>query len=134
MPADPDATVDIVCVDTVADALHTLLDGPFEPGTIHAVAGDDAVTNAELATMAAGAFGRRAPRFVRPGEDPRSEQRAGVFAQYFRSRLLFDARRGRKLGFRPPPLTQYFDVLMDYADRARWGKQPLPRWAVGSGA
>jgi thioester reductase-like protein len=129
--ADPRARVDIVCVDTVADALHTLLDGPRREGTMHAVAGDDAVTHAELAAMAAGAFGRDAPRFVAPGVDPRSEQRAGVFAQYFRSRLEFDARRGRRLGFRPPPLTGYFGALMDYADRARWGKEPLARWAVG---
>ena len=130
--ADPDARVDIVCVDTVADALQTLLDGPLRCGTMHAVAGDDAVTNAELAAMAAGAFGRDAPRFVAPGADPRSEQRAGVFAQYFRSRLLFDARRGRRLGFHPPPLREYFGALMDYADRARWGKDPLPRWAVAA--
>ena len=128
--ADPDARVDVVCVDTVADALHTLLEGPLRAGTMHAVAGDDAVTNAELAAMAAGAFGRDEPRFVAPGEDPRSEQRAGVFAEYFRSRLLFDARRGRGLGFRPPPLKGYFGALMAYADRARWGKEPLPRWAV----
>ena len=100
--ADPDARVDVVCVDTVADALHTLLDGPLQQGTLHAVAGDDAVTNAELAAMAAGAFGRDTPRFVAPGEDPRSEQRAGVFAQYFRSRLEFDARRGRRARLPPP--------------------------------
>jgi long-chain acyl-CoA synthetase len=130
VPADRDGHVDIVCVDTVADALYTLLDGPVQHGTIHAVAGDAAVTNIDLATMAAAAFGREPPHFVEPGEDPTSEERAGAFVPYFRSRLLFDARRGRALGFRPPPLEQYFDVLMDYADRARWGKQPHPRWAA----
>lgn len=132
VPADPDGRVDIVCVDTVADALFTLLEGPAQRGTIHAVAGDDAVTNRELATMAAGAFGRGAPRFVAPGEDPKVEQRAGVFVPYFRSRLLFDAQRGRALGFRPPPLADYFQGLMDYADRARWGKASRPRWAAAA--
>jgi len=134
VPADPDGHVDIVCIDTVADALYTLLDGPVQHGTIHAVAGDDAVSNIELATMAAAAFGREPPRFVNPGEDPTSEERAGAFVPYFRSRLLFDARRGRELGFRPPPLEQYFGALMDYADRARWGKESLPRWAVAAEA
>jgi long-chain acyl-CoA synthetase len=128
--ADPDGHVDIVCVDTVADALYTLLEGPIQHGTMHAVAGEEAVTNHELATMAANAFGREPPRFVGPGEDPKSEERAGAFVPYFRSRLLFDARRGRGLGFRPPPLKQYFGALMEYADRARWGKEPVPRWAV----
>lgn len=80
--------------------------------------------------MAAAAFGREPPRFVEPGEDPTSEERAGAFVPYFRSRLLFDARRGRRLGFRPPPLRQYFGALMDYADRARWGKEPITRWAA----
>jgi len=130
VPADPDGHVDIVCVDTVADALYTLLDGPVQRGTMHAVAGDDAVTNRELATMAASAFGREPPRFVELGEEPRDEERAGVFVPYFRSRLMFDARRGRALGFRPPPLQEYFGTLMEYADRARWGKESLPRWAV----
>jgi len=130
VPCDPDGHVDIVCVDTVADALYTLLDGPVERGTIHVVAGDDAIRNIELATMAAAAFDREPPRFVALGEDPQSEELAGEFGSYFRSRLSFDARRGRKLGFCPPPLKQYFGALMDYADRARWGKRPLPRWAA----
>jgi thioester reductase-like protein len=134
VPSDPDGHVDSVCVDTVAHALYSLLDGPVQEGTIHAVAGDDAMRNIDLATMAADAFGREPPQFVGPGEDPTSEELAGEFVPYFRSRLLFDARRGRELGFRPPPLEQYFGALMDYADRARWGKDPLPRWAVAAEA
>jgi len=132
VPADPDGHVDIVCVDTVADALYTLLDGPIQHDTIHAVAGDDAVRNIELATMAADAFDREPPKLVEPGVDPKSEERAGVFVPYFRSRLMFDARRGHELGFRPPPLKEYFGALMEYADRARWGKDPLPRWALAA--
>lgn len=132
--ADPEGHVDIVSVDTVADALYTLLAGPVQRGTIHAVAGDDAVKNIDLATMAAAAFDREPPRFVAPGEDPQSEELAGEFGPYFRARLTFDARRGRGLGFRPPPLKQYFGALMDYAARARWGKQPLPRWAAAAEA
>ena len=55
-----------------------------------------------------------------------------MFVPYFRSRLMFDARRGRELGFRPPPLSQYFGTLMDYADRARWGKEPMTRWELAA--
>jgi len=29
-----------------------------------------------------------------------------------------------------PAEKQYFSALMDYADRADWGKSPLPRWEV----
>ena len=134
VPADPDGHVDIVCVDTVADAIYTLLDGPVQHDTFHAVAGDDAVRIIELATMAAAAFDCEPPKLVEPGVDPKSEERAGVFVPYFRSRLMFDARRGLALGFRPPPLQEYFGALMDYADRARWGKDPLPRWKVVAGA
>lgn len=134
VPADPDGHVDIICVDTVADALYTLLDGPVERGAIHVVAGDDAVKNIDLATMAAAAFGLDPPKFVGPGEDPTSEERAGAFVPYFHSRLLFDASRGRGLGFRPPPLEEYFGALMDYADRARWGKKPLARWEAAARA
>jgi hypothetical protein len=94
------------------------------------VAGDGAPTNAELATMAADAFDAEPPRFVRPGEDPSSELRAGPLLPYFRVRCTFDARHGRSLGGCPPPLADYFPALMRYAREARWGKRPSPRWAV----
>jgi hypothetical protein len=50
---------------------------------------------------------------------------------YFQSRVRFDASRGHKLGFRPPP-KQSFGALMSYADRARWDRNPLPRRAVSA--
>lgn len=80
--------------------------------------------------MATAAFGREPQRFVASGEDPKSEERAGVFVPSFQSRLEFDASRGHELGVRPPPLKQYVGAPRQYADRARWGKNPLPRWAV----
>jgi long-chain acyl-CoA synthetase len=132
VPADPGAHVDIVCVDTVADALLELVEGPVRCGALHAVAGDDSPTCGELATMAAEAFGCRPPEFVAPGTDPSAEDRAGVFLPYFRMGMTFDATRGRALGFRPPALEDYFPALMDYAREARWGKRPMPRWAAAS--
>jgi thioester reductase-like protein len=131
VPADPDGRVDIVPVDRVADALLELVDGAARSGCFHAVAGDEAPTCHQLAGMAARAFGREAPRFVVPGEDPEADERAGVFAPYFRMRAVFDPGRGQALADEPPPFAEYFERLMAYARDARWGKRPQPRWTVG---
>ena len=129
VPGDPDARVDIVPVDAVADALLELVRGPVRDGAFHLVAGDGAPANAELATMAAEAFDADPPRFVAPGEDPSAEERAGALLPYFRVRNTFDDTRGRTLGVSPPPPAEYFPALMRYAHQARWGKQGSPRWA-----
>ena len=82
--------------------------------------------------MAAEAFDAEPPRFVRPGEDERAEQRAGALLPYFRVRCTFDARRARELlGAEPPALEDYFPSLMRYARESQWGKQPSPRWDAG---
>lgn len=131
VPADPSACLDIVPVDVVADALLELLRGPVRGGAFHVVAGDQAPTNARLATMAAEAFDAEPPRFVRPGEDARAEQRAGALLPYFHVRCTFDARRARQLlGATPPALEDYFPSLMRYARQSGWGKQPSPRWSA----
>ena len=130
VPGDGAARLDIVPVDTVADALLELLVGEVREGAFHVVAGDSAPTNTELATLAADAFDAEPPVFVGPGEDPAAESRAGALVPYFRVRCTFDAARGRALGATPPPLADYFGTLMDYARQARWGRDALPRWAV----
>jgi long-chain acyl-CoA synthetase len=135
IPGEADAPIDIVPVDTVADALLELLTGPVRGGAFHVVASDEAVTNGRLATMAAEFFGAKPLRFVGPGVDPVAEKRAGALTSYFKVRCIFDAVRGRRtLGAQPPPLEQYFPALMRYARDARWGKSPAPRWARGAGA
>jgi len=132
VPADPGACLDIVPVDVVADALLELVRGPVRGGAFHIVAGNSAPTNARLATMAAEAFDAEPPRFVRPGEDARAEQRAGALLPYFRVRCTFDARRAKELlGATPPALEDYFPSLMRYARESSWGKEPSPRWGVG---
>jgi long-chain acyl-CoA synthetase len=130
VPGDADARLDIVPVDTVADALLELVRGPVREGAFHVVAGDSAPTNTELATLAAEAFDAEPPVFVGLGEDPAAEMRAGALLPYFSVRCTFDARRGRSLGATPPPLADYFPTLMRYAREAQWGKQASPRWAV----
>jgi long-chain acyl-CoA synthetase len=132
VPGDAAACLDIVPVDTVANALLALLSGPVRGGAFHIVSGDRTQTNAELATMAADAFDAKPPVFVSLGEDEVAEKRAGALVPYFSVRCTFDARRARELlGAIPPPLKDYFPALMDYAREARWGKTPAPRWNVG---
>ena len=130
VPGDPRARMDIVPVDVVADTLLELLTGPVRCGVFHVVAGDDAMANERMATLAADAFDTEPPQFVAPGADPSAEMRAGPLVPYFRVRCVFDAVRGRAIGATPPPLEQYFPALMRYASTARWGKSPSPRWAV----
>ena len=135
IPGEADAPIDIVPVDTVADALLELVRGPVRGGTFHVVASDEAVTNGVLATMAAEFFDAEPLRFVGPGVDPVAEKRAGALTSYFKVHCIFDALRGRRvLGAQPPPLEQYFAAIMGYARDARWGKSPVPRWALGSRA
>jgi thioester reductase-like protein len=133
VPADPGAHVDIVPVDVVADALLELLRGPVRGGAFHVVSGERAPTNEQMATMAAEAFDAEPPTFVRPGEDARAEQRAGALLPYFRVRCTFDARRADELlGATAPALEDYFPSLMRYARDSQWGKEPAPRWGVGT--
>lgn len=135
VPADPEATVDIVPVDVVADALVELLRGPLRSGTFHLASGDDAPTGAAFATMAAEAFDAEPPRFVKLGEDPTAELRAGPLVPYFHVRSVFDCVRARTiLGAHAPPLEQYFPALMRYAREAQWGKKPLARWEAAQQA
>ena len=131
VPADPEGHVDVVPVDTVADALLELVRGPLRTGTFHVAAGDDAPSGAEFATMAADAFDATPPRFVKLGEDPQAELRAGPLVPYFHVRSTFDCTRSAELlGVSAPPLARYFPALMRYARDARWGKTPVPRWEV----
>jgi thioester reductase-like protein len=130
VPGDPDARVDIIPVDTVADALLELADGPPRSGTMHVVAGDQAPTIRELAELAAAAFDAPVPRFVPPGEAPEVEQFAGPFLPYFSVSGVFDAARGRALGYTPPALAKYLPTLLRYANKAGWGKRSHHRWAV----
>ena len=133
IPFDPDARLDIVPVDVVADALLELLCGPVRGGTFHVVAGDEAITNERFATLGAAFCGMAAPRFVATGADPSADARIGVLMPYANVRCVFDTLRGRgELGAHPPPLGVYLPRLLSYAREADWGKSPLARWAVGN--
>lgn len=129
VPGDPGAPVDVVPVDTVADALLALAVGPPRSGTFHAVAGDAAPTAGRLSELAARLFGAAPPEFVGPGAAPEIERRAGAFLPYFRVRGRFSADGDTPLAPAAPPLERYLPTLLRYADTAAWGRVALPRWA-----
>jgi long-chain acyl-CoA synthetase len=127
VPGDPSAPVDVVPVDTVADALLDLSVGPPRSGTFHAVAGDAAPTAGRLSELAARLFGAAPPEFVGPGAAPEIERRAGAFLPYFRVRGRFSADGVLAAA---PPLERYLPTLLRYADAAAWGRRARPRWAT----
>jgi thioester reductase-like protein len=135
VPARPEALVDVVPVDYVADVVFGLADAPF--GTYHAVAGAHATSVAEVIDMAAARFGVPAPEIVDPGviEEAlarplgpaarRALEQARVYFPYFRLGVRFDDRWARGVlepqGVAAEPLCGYFDTLIDYAQRVAWG-------------
>jgi thioester reductase-like protein len=130
IPADPEGVLDVVPVDTVADALVALVDGAGAPGdTVHLVSGPDAVTVQELVVLADRVFGRGAPPLL-PGSDVNEDDGvSGAYAPYFDVRTRFAAERSRALlaaagVAAPPPLADYFPRLMAYAEATRWGRRP----------
>jgi long-chain acyl-CoA synthetase len=136
VPATPDARVDVVPVDYVADTIvHVLRARPNVCGVLHATAGEDAVTVERLTELAAATLGRKPPRLAAHdgGLADRSEQ-AARYLPYFDMELTFDDSRARRVlrpaGIAPPPLSEYFPTLIDFARRARWGKAPIARTAA----
>ena len=149
LPARRDAPVDVVPVDYVADAIFALSQSPEAEGsTYHLTAGAQASSVGELVDLATARFGRPAPRLIAPGlyrrllhpllvrtsRDERYRQaltRSEVFFPYFAMKVVYDDRRSRvalrAAGIKPPPLSRYFDRLVEYALAAEWGRRPMPR-------
>ena len=140
IPAKSGAPVDVVSVDYVADAILALQDAP--PATYHAVAAGQASTVGDVIALASLRFGLPEPAVVPPerlahalaapltDHQRRALDRARVYFPYFDLRVRFDDRRAGDVlapaGVRAAPLPAYFDRLMDYAERTRWGRSPLP--------
>ena len=132
----PDGVADIVPVDYVAASLMALLDDAAIGGTVALVAGAAAPTNAELIDLACRQFGREPPRIV---ADPASRLAdADLYVPYFGIGATLDDARAREvlgpLGLVAPPLRDYFAKLIDYAERARWGKRAITRQGAAAGA
>jgi hypothetical protein len=54
-----------------------------------------------------------------------------VFFPYFAMEVSYENRRARArlepAGIAVPPIESYFANLVDYANRARWGRAPVTR-------
>jgi long-chain acyl-CoA synthetase len=129
VPALPQARVDVVPVDAVADGIVGLA-GAESTGAFHLAAGEGAPTATELVELACARFGRPRPPFTAPGDSAGAATQGdgAVYLPYFDMELVLDTVRSRsELGLDVPPLARYFDTLMDYAELTRWGKRPLGR-------
>jgi long-chain acyl-CoA synthetase len=148
LPGRRRAPVDVVTVDYVADAILAL-SGAQEArgGTYHVVAGERASSLGELGDLASSRFRRPMPRLIPPklyrrfvhpfvlrrtsGRTRRALERSEVYFPYFSMGVRFDDRRARELleprGIRPAPMSEHFDAMVDFAERARWGKEPISR-------
>jgi len=155
LPARGDATVDVVPVDYVADAIFTLTQSPQAEGsTYHLTAGAQATTVGELVELATARFERPAPRLIAPwlyrrllhpllvhaSRDPRRRsalERSKAFFPYFAMKVVYDDRLSRAAlrtaGINPPPLRRYFDRLVEFALAAEWGRRPITRASSGGG-
>ena len=122
VPADPEAIVDVVPVDHVADVIEAAMHWATGPRVVHAVAGEGALRAGELAAIAATELGMPVPELDPEGRDlpPGGLE---VYAPYFTVRTRFDAANARGLGLRPPSLHDYIGKLLAYAQDVRWGKR-----------
>jgi thioester reductase-like protein len=132
IPALPAAHVDVVPVDYVADALVRLLDVD-DQGVFNLVAGRNAPLAQDVVEQACARFGRRAPEIVPPGsvESEGADDHGAVYLPYFDMDVVFDDSRARAAlgpaGIQCPEFHEYFDMLIDYAEAARWGKRSMTR-------
>ena len=130
IPARRSSPVDIVPVDYVADRAYELAtEGP--DGTFHLVAGRNATTVGRLLELASGHLRRPAPTVLPPGlyrrvahpwlrRKYRGLRRLEVYFPYFSMRVRFDDR-----GLGPGPAVEgYFHRLVEFAQRAGWGRVP----------
>jgi long-chain acyl-CoA synthetase len=148
IPARRSTPIDVVPVDYVADAVFELSARPLAGNeTYHLVAGPQATSAARLADMASRYFDRRPPRMIPPriyrrlihplvvrrshGRRRRALERSEVLFPYFSMRVRFDDTRARArlhpAGVRVSPLEHYFDRLLDFAVKARWGRDERGR-------
>jgi nucleoside-diphosphate-sugar epimerase len=141
-PGRPEAPVDVVPIDHVADAMMALLD--VDPGRTHlVVAGPNATTVGELVQLGADHFERPVGQILTAEQlneliaqlpdGPREKaelalERSAHVLPYFDVRANYrDAYTADFLAARglvARPLRDYFATLMDYAIDANWGKVP----------
>jgi thioester reductase-like protein len=151
VPARRSAPVDAVSVDYVADGIFALvMSRPADGRTYHLTAGDDAATVGELVDLAAELLDRPRPVSLPPSlyrralhpllvraagsRRRRMLRRTEVYFPYFTVETVFDDTRARAalapMGVRRAPLDTYFDRLVAFATRTRWGREAITRHAA----
>jgi long-chain acyl-CoA synthetase len=147
VPAMPEAPLDIVSIDYVADAIYELSECPQDSAhrTFHLTASDDASTFAEIVSLAARYFRRPEPQAVPPAEfvagmstlSDAAIEASRIYFPYFAIATVFDNARTRarlsQAGIHCTPLREYLHRLLDFATRSRWGKRPIGRAEATSG-
>jgi long-chain acyl-CoA synthetase len=131
VPADPEGVVDMVPVDYVADVIEHAVHAPNAHGTYHAVAGNRAISVAELIDGVCRELGL-APPSLTPPEALEDDHPAAIFAPYFDVSTRFDDERANRLldGEKPPGPLSYLSPLLEFALASRWGKSTLTREAA----
>ncbi|MGH9486061.1 MAG: SDR family oxidoreductase [Terriglobales bacterium] len=147
VPGYPDAVLDIVPVDFVANAVVRLLLNEDALGcTVHLCAGPrGSATIQQVARRAMEYFGGPEPRFVDPkfffavlrpllylslwGRKRRVLHDGRAYRNYFTMRSQFDTGNAERLlrpaGVSPPPVLDYLERLFRYCVASDWGRKPV---------
>ena len=145
VPGYPDAILDIVPVDYVADSVVRLLFDEAALGcTVHLCAGPRAsATIEQVAHRAMQYFNGPEPRFVDPrfffavvrpllfaalwGRKRRVLRDGRAYRDYFTMRMQFDTSNADRLlspaGVSAPPVLEYLDRLFEYCVASEWGRK-----------
>jgi thioester reductase-like protein len=148
VPGYPDAVLDIVPVDFVADAIaQAAFDDAAIGNTFHICAGPRAsATIQQIAQRAMDYFNAPEPRYVDPGfffavvrpllylglwgRKRRVLVSGRAYRDYFSMRMQFDTANAERLlspvGIRPPHVLDYLDRLFNYCVASDWGRNPVP--------
>lgn len=147
VPGRPDAVVDIVPVDFVADAVaHLALDEQAVGRCAHLCAGPaGSATIREIGEFASHFFGIGPPRFFDPafflavlrpilyatvwGKRRRVLHNGRFYLPYFRMQVAYDTTQADELlgpaGIHAPRVTAYLAKIFRYCLDSDWGKRPV---------
>ncbi len=148
VPGYPDAVLDIVPVDFVADAIaQAIFDDAALGATMHICAGPRAsATIQQIAQRAKEYFNGPEPRYVDPGfffavvrpllylglwgRKRRVLVSGRAYRDYFSMRMQFYTANADRLlapaGIRPLHVLDYLDRLFNYCVASDWGRNPVP--------
>jgi thioester reductase-like protein len=146
VPGYPDAVIDLVPVDYVAEAAVALsFNQKALGGCFHLCAGSGKYSTLErIAQSAASFFCLPPPRFINPklfftfvrpllyamvwGKSRRFLRDAAMYRPYFQVKTLFDTARTEEMlapcGIKNPDVSQYLEKLFRFCQETDWGKQP----------